>query len=126
MNTTQEAFDTALADIFEGREAQLGHGPRKLLRELYERALQDARGENSKVGQLVARFADLQVGDVIQNPYLASQRRCRRVVRILDACTVETEFVSTRSKRIVKTEPFDEQYFKSYQNYRYISDPDRP
>ena len=122
--TTQDAFETALADIFEGRETQLGHGPRKLLREFYDRAIKDAaKVQTSKIGQHVRDFSDLQVGDVFQNSYLRGENRCRRVVRVISGDTVEVEYVSTRSKRIVRTETFDRDTFERYLNYQYIADP---
>jgi len=122
--TTQDAFETALADVFEGREVQLGHGPRKLLREFYDRALKDSsKVQGSKVGQPVRDFSDLQVGDVFQNGYLQGENRCRRVTRVLSSDEIETEYVSTRSKRIVRTESYDRHTFNSYHNYKYIADP---
>jgi len=122
--TTQDAFETALADVFEGREVQLGHGPRKLLREFYDRALKDAgKTSVSKVGQPVRDFSDLQVGDVFQNGYLKGENRCRRVIRVVNADMVETEYVSTRSKRVVRTEGYDRHTFEGYHNYEYIADP---
>lgn len=122
--TTQEAFETALADVFEGRERQLGHGPRKLLREFYDRAIKDGTTmPAAKIGSRVRDFGDLQVGDVFQNHYLRSENRCRRVVRVISADEIETEFVSTRSKRIVRTENYDRSTYDAYRPYTYIADP---
>jgi hypothetical protein len=126
-DATQEAFETALAEVFQGREYQFGSGPRKLLREFYDRAVKDAGGaaaaQQAKVGQRVRDFGDLQVGDVFQNDYLQGENRCRRVVRVINSDEVETEYVSTRSKRVVKVDRYDRYTFDGYNNYRYIADP---
>lgn len=123
----QEQFEAALADVFEGREFQFGHGPRKLLREFYDRARTDAgarpRQNTSKIGQSVVKFSDLQPGDVFQNAHLSGMNRCRRVTRVIDSDTIETEYVSTRSKRVVQTEEYDRHTFEGYWNYSYIADP---
>lgn len=123
-DATQETFEKALADVFEGRECQFGHGPRKLLRELYDRGRADAAASpSSKIFQPVRDFSELQVGDVFQNHFLRNENRCRRVTRRVSADVVETEFVSTRSKRIVKRENYHRHTFDSFHNYHYIPDP---
>jgi len=125
-DATQEAFEKALADVFEGRECQFGHGPRKLLRELYDRGLADAGASPSnkiKIGQPVRSFSDLQVGDVFQNDYLRSSNRCRRVVQRVNSDEIETEYVSTHSGRIVQTVRFERDQFEQFHNYQYIPDP---
>jgi hypothetical protein len=126
-DNTQDAFETAMADVFEGREVQFGEGPRRMLRDFYDRAKADAGGSTAssraKIGQSVANFSDLNVGDVFQNDHLVGEGRCRRVTRIINTDTIETEYVSTRSKRIVKTESYARGTFESYWNYKYIADP---
>jgi hypothetical protein len=124
-----------MADVFEGRECQFGEGPRRMLREFYDRAQVDA-GKNAgpgasrataasraKVGGRVRAFSDLKVGDVFQNDHLVGERRCRRVVRVMDHDNVETEYVSTRDKSVERTEVYSRGTFEGYNNYRYIADP---
>lgn len=130
--TTQDAFEAAMADVFEGRECQFGHGPRKMLREFYERAQADAgkgggsrstSASRAKIGQSVGKFTDLKVGDVFQNDHLRSISRCRRVTRVIDQYTIETEYVDTDDGSIENTEHCTRDYFEQYWNYRYIADP---
>ena len=121
---TTEAFSSALDAVFEGRECQFGEGPRKLLRALYDRAREDERKNPvSKAGKRVKTFGDLKVGDVFQNDYLAGEGRARRVIRVLSSDRIETEYVSTRSGRVVRTDAYDRDTFEEYHNYRYIDDP---
>lgn len=132
---TQDAFETAMADVFEGRECQLGDGPKRLLRAFYERAQTDVGKSavpggsratsvtRAKVGSSVPSFSDLQVGDVFQNAHLRSLRRCRRVIRVVDHDNVETEYVSTRSKRVEQISVYKRETFEDFHNYQYISDP---
>lgn len=129
MSNTNPEFEEALKDILEGREIQLGHGPRKLLQEFYERGASNARGRRStassrnKIGNRVASFNDLQVGDVFQNDFLVGERRCRRVTQVIDADTVETEYVNTRNGAIDGSYEFRRVAFEGYDNYEYIADP---
>lgn len=127
---TQEAFDAAMADVFEGRDSQLGYGSRKILREFYDRALKDAiptptSSKNSSVvrGTPVPNFQDLKVGDVFQNDHLQGEARCRRVIALINPNKIETEVVSTRTKRVVRTEVYYRKSFDSFVPYYYIQDP---
>jgi len=124
----QEAFETALADVFEGREVQFGYGPRKILREFYDRAIKDA-GKHfplKKAGAPVQQFSDLQVGDVFQNAYLQGMNRCRRVIAVHGPKVLETEVVDTSNGTVLQTENFSYNTFVSYNNYSYIADPANP
>ena len=129
---TPDAFDTALTDVFEGRECQFGHGPRKILREFYDRAQKDARGgqgsratpvSQGKIGNPVRRFSDLIVGDVFQNDFLRDGDRCRRVIQVVDSRHVVTELVNTRTKDVAEIDPYVRRPFEEHRNYRYIKDP---
>ena len=134
-NNTPDPFETALADVFEGRECQFGYGPKRMLRQFYDRAQVDAgsagspgrsrgtTGSRAKIGRSVRSFSDLQVGDVFQNDHLVRECRCRRVIRVVDHDTIQTEYVKTRSKNVERTEPYSRATFEGYHNYRYITDP---
>jgi hypothetical protein len=124
----QEAFEKAMADVFEGREVQFGHGPRKILREFYDRAVEDAGKHfpSKKAGAPVKQFSDLQVGDVFQNDYLRGLNRCRRVLAVYGPRELETEMVDTSNGKVVQTHRFNYNTFISFNNYSYIADPAKP
>jgi len=126
-DNTQNAFETAMADVFEGREVQFGDGPKRMLRQFYDRAQKDAGGSTAtsraKIGQSVRGFSSLQVGDVFLNDHLVGERRCRRVTQIRDSDTIVTEYVDTQTRAVERTMAFHRGDFESYNNYRYIADP---
>lgn len=125
---TQNAFETAMADVFEGREVQFGDGPKRMLRQFYDRAQKDVGGSTAtsraKIGQSVRGFSSLQVGDVFLNDYLVGESRCRRVTQVRNSDTVITEYVNTSTRAVERTMAFSRGDFETHNNYRFIADPD--
>lgn len=138
------AFDTALNDIFDGRQEGFSKHLKGLLRELYERGAKDKEApkatptapvgehpgtEHVDVGKEITSIAALRPGDRFQNQYLRGEGQYRVVVKRhhdtkkngARITHLTTNLVRAKDKKVIREDdPFDQAKLEQYKPYKRI------